>query len=142
MEYPVVIRPLSEDEGGGYLAVYPDLPGCMSDGETPEEALRNAQAAFVEWMDAAKTREGFVIPEPGARMRYARQEREAIRAAVSTIAKRYDDLDGALADLRMRIEEIEEMMEHSLAWSRFESLTGVGGAIGGQSGPGRLITHQ
>ena len=43
--YPALIRPLSEDEGGGWLVEYPDLPGCMSDGETPEEALQNGRDA-------------------------------------------------------------------------------------------------
>jgi antitoxin HicB len=31
----------------------PDLPGCMSDGETPEEALKNAQDAISSWIEAA-----------------------------------------------------------------------------------------
>lgn len=68
MDYPVVIRPLSEDEGGGYLAIFPDLPGCMSDGETPEDALANARDALSEWMDAARGRKGFVLPKPGERL--------------------------------------------------------------------------
>ena len=42
LAYPVTIVPLSVDDGGGYAAVVPDLPGCMSDGESPEEALANA----------------------------------------------------------------------------------------------------
>jgi len=29
-EYRFTVRPLSEDEGGGYLIEFPDLPGCMS----------------------------------------------------------------------------------------------------------------
>jgi antitoxin HicB len=33
-EYPFTIRHLSKEEGGGYLIEFPDLPGCMSDGET------------------------------------------------------------------------------------------------------------
>lgn len=65
LDYPVVIRPLSQDEGGGYLATFPDLPGCMSDGETPEEALKNARDAFLEWMETARRRPDFHIPEPG-----------------------------------------------------------------------------
>lgn len=44
--YRIVIEPLSEAEGGGYMAVVPDLPGCMSDGDTPEEALVNGQDAI------------------------------------------------------------------------------------------------
>jgi antitoxin HicB len=37
--YRFTIRPLSENKGGGYLIEFPDLPGCMSDGETIEEAI-------------------------------------------------------------------------------------------------------
>ena len=44
-EYRFTVRPLSEDEGGGWLVEYPDLPGCMSDGETVEEAIANAEDA-------------------------------------------------------------------------------------------------
>ena len=32
--YQFTVRPLSKEEGGGYLVEYPDIPGCMSDGET------------------------------------------------------------------------------------------------------------
>ena len=42
LEYPVVIEPLSKDDGGGFAAIVPDLPGCMSDGETPEEAAASS----------------------------------------------------------------------------------------------------
>lgn len=54
LEYAVRIERLSEEDGGGYLALVPDLPGCMSDGETPEEALRNVQEAITSWIEAAK----------------------------------------------------------------------------------------
>ena len=54
LEYSVRIERLAESEGGGYLAIVPDLPGCMSDGETPEEALRNVQEAIESWIEAAK----------------------------------------------------------------------------------------
>lgn len=48
----VELRPLTETEGGGWLASFPDLPGCMSDGNTPEEALRNAIEAEGAWIAA------------------------------------------------------------------------------------------
>ena len=54
LEYAVRIERLAESEGGGYLATVPDLPGCMSDGEIPEEALRNVQDAIASWIEAAK----------------------------------------------------------------------------------------
>ncbi len=53
LEYAVRIEPLTESDGGGYLATVPDLPGCISDGETPEEALKNVQEAIASWTNAA-----------------------------------------------------------------------------------------
>ena len=48
----VELRPLTEAEGGGWLVSFPDLPGCVSDGEFPEEALRNAAEAETAWLAA------------------------------------------------------------------------------------------
>jgi antitoxin HicB len=48
---PIFIEPLSEDDGAGFLATVPDLPGCRSDGETYEEALANVQSAIQEWLE-------------------------------------------------------------------------------------------
>ena len=49
-DYPFDLRPLSKAEGGGWLITWPDLPGCMSDGETPEEAIENGRDAFAGWV--------------------------------------------------------------------------------------------
>lgn len=51
--YAVVIEPLGPEDGGGFLATVPDLPGCMSDGETPEEAIVNVRDAILCWLEAA-----------------------------------------------------------------------------------------
>lgn len=62
-DYEVRIRPLSEADGGGFMAEMPELPGCMSDGETPQEALENAYDAIVCWMEAAREM-GRSVPDP------------------------------------------------------------------------------
>jgi antitoxin HicB len=64
-EYPMAIRKLTQAEGGGYLVEFPDLPGCMSDGETLPEAVANARAAQSDWI-AAMREAGRTIPPPGA----------------------------------------------------------------------------
>jgi len=51
-EYPRMLTPLSEADGGGWLITFPDLPGCMSDGETPEEAITNGNDAVECWLAA------------------------------------------------------------------------------------------
>ncbi len=62
-EYTIRLRPLTDEEGGGWLAEVPDLPGCMSDGETPEEAAHNVLDAIQEWLAAAREM-GREIPSP------------------------------------------------------------------------------
>ncbi len=44
LAYPIVVEPLLVEEGGGFFATVPDLPSCMSDGATPEEAVSMARA--------------------------------------------------------------------------------------------------
>ncbi len=51
-DYSFEIKPLTAAEGGGFLITFPDLPGCMSDGETPEEAIENGKNAFDCWIEA------------------------------------------------------------------------------------------
>lgn len=63
IEYQIRITKLCDEDGGGFLATVPELPGCMSDGETYEEALTNIQDAIQAWIDTAKYR-GQRIPEP------------------------------------------------------------------------------
>jgi antitoxin HicB len=62
--YPFTIRQLLKKEGGGFLIEFPDLPGCMSDGETIEEAMANGQDAVQCWLDAAAKAKRH-IPKPG-----------------------------------------------------------------------------
>jgi antitoxin HicB len=63
LAYRVEIRPLSEEAGGGYLAVVPDLPGCMADGATVEEAIAELHDAIAAWKERAQAM-GREIPEP------------------------------------------------------------------------------
>ena len=61
--YAHVVSPLSAEDGGGYLITFPDLPGCMSDGETPEEAIENGKDSFLCWV-SAQADMGRPIPKP------------------------------------------------------------------------------
>ena len=69
-DYAVLIEPLSEDDGGGFLATVPDLPGCMSDGETREAAARNIEDAIACWLEEARAL-GREIPQPKPALRIA-----------------------------------------------------------------------
>lgn len=64
LKYPFEISPLSKEEGGGFLISFPDLPGCISDGSTPEDAIRNGFDAAKSWLETANEFND-EIPEPG-----------------------------------------------------------------------------
>lgn len=61
--YEITIAPLALEDGGGFFATVPALPGCHSDGETPQEALANAYDAIGCWIEAAEEM-GQPVPEP------------------------------------------------------------------------------
>ena len=61
--YAHVITPLSEEDGGGYMITLPDLPGCMSDGRTQDEAIENGRDAFAGWV-CAQVDMGREVPPP------------------------------------------------------------------------------
>ena len=66
-DYPINLSPIPEDEGGGYLVTFPDLPGCIADGDTVEEAISEARDAFAAWMAAVQEDKG-KIPVPKHRL--------------------------------------------------------------------------
>ncbi len=51
------------EEDQAYIVSVPELPGCMADGKTPEEAVRQAQTVIDLWIEAA-LEDGEEIPEP------------------------------------------------------------------------------
>ena len=65
IQYPFEIQPLSEEDGGGYLISFPDFSECISDGETPEEAIQNGLDALQETIYALESM-NLPVPEPGS----------------------------------------------------------------------------
>lgn len=64
-DYPLNIHPLPDDEGGGYLVTFPDLPGCVADGDTIDEAVTEARDAFAAWT-MAELADKDALPAPKA----------------------------------------------------------------------------
>ena len=57
--YPLIIHKAEE---GGYWAEFPDLPGCVTEGETEEELLKMAKDALSGWL-AVRFERNFSIPK-------------------------------------------------------------------------------
>ncbi len=98
--YVHVISPLSKEDGGGFLITFPDLPGCMADGENENEALKNARDAFQSWVsaraDACKA-----LPEP----KYLPEYKEALQVSGKFVARLPKSMHARLAN-RANIEGV------------------------------------
>jgi antitoxin HicB len=64
-DYPFEVRPLSAEEGGGFLISYPDFAECISDGETVEEAMENGRDALKATVAALKAKK-LAVPSPNS----------------------------------------------------------------------------
>ena len=58
------------DDDEKWIVEVPELPGCMADGETPQDALSNVEVIINEWVETAKET-GREIPEHRGRLLYA-----------------------------------------------------------------------
>jgi len=67
MRYELIIYWSKEDNA--FLVEVPELPGCMADGESYEEAVTNAQIVIAEWIETARSLNR-PIPEPKGKLAY------------------------------------------------------------------------
>lgn len=70
MSYPMEI--VEDKDEGGFVVAFPDLPGCITCGETIESAIANAQDAKKAWIEAA-LEDGVSINEPNSLNNYSGQ---------------------------------------------------------------------
>ncbi len=68
MRYELIISWSKPDES--FIVEVPELPGCMADGNSYEEAVANAQIVISEWIETAKSLNR-PIPEPRGKLTYA-----------------------------------------------------------------------
>ena len=67
-KYEVIIY--WSDDDNAYLAEVPELPGCMADGESYIDALKNVEVIIDEWIETAHELNR-PIPEPRGKLMYA-----------------------------------------------------------------------
>jgi predicted RNase H-like HicB family nuclease len=66
--YEIIIYWSQEDQA--FIAEVPELPGCMADGQSYQEALSNTETVIREWIETAQEL-GRLIPKPKGRLMYA-----------------------------------------------------------------------
>jgi predicted RNase H-like HicB family nuclease len=67
-KYELIIYWSEEDQA--FVVEVPELPGCMADGKTYQEAVANVEIIIQEWIETARE-VGMPVPEPRGRLAYA-----------------------------------------------------------------------
>ena len=124
--YPIVVMPLSDEDGGGFAARVPDLPGCFGDGKTAERAVRDAEKAILEWLDEY-AKMGRAIPAPGSMAEAFRKQRETelnyLRECVERlreVEKHHENLEGHIAAIERELMTLTLGVEEQDDWERFQ----------------------
>ena len=68
VKYELVVYWSDEDQS--FIVEVPELPGCMADGETYQQAVVNAERVIMEWVETAREL-GRKVPAPRGRLMYA-----------------------------------------------------------------------
>ena len=68
MRYELIIYWSKDDNS--FVVEVPELPGCMADGQSYAEAVKNAEEIIHEWIETAR-KLGRPIPEPRGKLAYA-----------------------------------------------------------------------
>jgi predicted RNase H-like HicB family nuclease len=68
IRYEIIIYWSPEDNA--FVAEVPELPGCMADGSTYQEALASVEGVIQEWIETARNLNR-PVPEPNGRLVYA-----------------------------------------------------------------------
>ncbi len=101
--YPMIVMPLSEEDGGGFEALFPDLPGCASDGPTPEAAVAGAMETLRAWEGVQRQR-GAGMPAPFSALDAHRHRDEELIGALRSMADYTEAVEGRIAALEARLD--------------------------------------
>lgn len=71
LDYEIIIRKVSDEDGGGYFAYYKDFKGVMGDGESADEAIEDVKSAFKCYLEVA-LENGEEVNEPSHLMKTKR----------------------------------------------------------------------
>jgi excisionase family DNA binding protein len=76
------------EEDLAYLVEVPELPGCMADGTTRQEAIANAEIVIREWIETAQSL-GRFIPEPQSSLLSISEAAERLGLSAAMVRRYY-----------------------------------------------------
>lgn len=93
MALPYKMEIIEDQEEGGFVVSFPDLPGCITCGDTVESAIANANDAKKAWLEAALEK-GIAIYEPDRLEDYSGQFKLRIPKSLHRILAEHSKKEG------------------------------------------------
>ena len=93
MALPYKMEIVEDKEEGGFVVSFPDLPGCITCGETVESAVANAMDAKKAWLEAA-LEEGLTIHDPDSIEDYSGQFKLRIPKSLHRLLAEHSKKEG------------------------------------------------
>lgn len=93
MNLPYKMEIVPDMDEGGFVALFPDLPGCITVGDTIEEVIRNMIDAKKAWLEA-ELEVGATIPEPDDLKEYSGQFKLRIPKSLHKQLAEHSKLEG------------------------------------------------
>ncbi len=93
LNMPYRMEVVEDESEGGFVVSYPDLPGCITCGETVEKAVENALDAKKAWLEAA-LEDGIDIPEPDSLAEYSGQFKLRIPRSLHRLLSEHSEREG------------------------------------------------
>ena len=111
--YPIELRVMTPEEGGGFLVEFPDWDSAVTDGAHVAEALANARDCLEE-MIADRIRRRELIPEPSPAGNRPMVEPEAGLALQAALWLALKEQNTTLGELAQRLGDLTEEQVHQL----------------------------
>lgn len=93
MKLPYKMEIVPDTEEGGYVVSFPDLPGCITIGDTIEEVIKNSEDAKQAWFEAA-VEDGVEINEPDDLEKYSGQFKLRIPKSLHKSLSEHSKIEG------------------------------------------------
>jgi antitoxin HicB len=107
--YPIVVVQATKEDGGGFLGFAPDLKGCISHGDTQEEAFTGAREAIEEWLLEAKEL-GREIPKPHSASETAKEQRSALMVQIKEQSVAIESMSDDIKKLKEDNEKLRSVL--------------------------------
>jgi len=108
--YIVVVHELTEEDGGGFPALAPDLPGCIGDGDSRAAAIADLEKAMEEWIDEAM-RLKREVPQPGDCFAQVTAQQEKVKNLLKAQEDLIKQQDQRLKQQDQHLKEAREEIE-------------------------------